>query len=636
MFRLLISFLLLSTISFAQEKSYYALTIPGQPVKQGQTITINYTPAKTNLAKASGDISATAVLYTKGSANGYDISLKPGKRGVYTGSVTISDSSDAVAFQFKRGKANDNNEGNGYFFPVADASGNLAPNSNFSLAMIVGGDYFAGVESPKAELSKTYYTRWMEDNRTEKTLGDRLRVATMSNDTATVCSLVENYASYATATEGEFNSLGFYATQFCKKPELAKKITEYAQAKFPEGNWRNSPWIMNTRGAKTAAEKMVWYNAYNLAFPKAKDDDKSAAKTQILPLVIRAAAQQLDLATFEKGMTELAKLEKREMERAGMLNTFAWAAAEKDTLLEKATELSKQSLDIIEKEKVEMAAKAPYWSPAQYTEQLNSNYGMYADTYGYLLMKQGRDDSAYAYLDHATRINYYSSADVNDRLLQSMEKTKTPKEIVGRIETIILGGGYKAETMQDRYLKYAQQAGMGAPQANLEKVLATAKDIKYGEYKAKMVNKDPVNFELKDINGIPVNLAGLKGKVVVIDFWATWCGPCLASFPGMQKAVDATKNDPEVAMLFVNTWQREEDKLANAKDFMAKNPNYTFHVVMDDKDEMITDYGVSGIPTKFVLDKNGRIRFVSVGYNGDTDKTRDEMLMMIDLAKDAK
>jgi thiol-disulfide isomerase/thioredoxin len=135
---------------------------------------------------------------------------------------------------------------------------------------------------------------------------------------------------------------------------------------------------------------------------------------------------------------------------------------------------------------------------------------------------------------------------------------------------------------------------------------------------------------LKDLDGNEVSLTSLKGKTVIVDFWATWCGPCLASFPAMQKAVEKFSGNDKVKFLFVNTWERVEDKIQNAKDFIAKN-KYPFQVLMDLDNSVITSYKVSGIPTKFIIDKNGNIRFKSVGYNGDPDAMVEEISTMISL-----
>ncbi|HRO71247.1 MAG TPA: TlpA disulfide reductase family protein, partial [Chitinophagaceae bacterium] len=127
--------------------------------------------------------------------------------------------------------------------------------------------------------------------------------------------------------------------------------------------------------------------------------------------------------------------------------------------------------------------------------------------------------------------------------------------------------------------------------------------------------------------------SSLKGKVVVVDFWATWCGPCKASFPGMQKMVSKYKDKDDVRFIFVDTWERVENKEKNAADFIAGN-KYSFHVLMDNDNKVVEDFKVEGIPTKFVIDKDGLIRFKSVGFDGSDDKLVKELTAMIEMAAD--
>ena len=101
--------------------------------------------------------------------------------------------------------------------------------------------------------------------------------------------------------------------------------------------------------------------------------------------------------------------------------------------------------------------------------------------------------------------------------------------------------------------------------------------------------------------------------------------------PGMNKAMAKYKDDENVKFLFVDTWESVDDKLKNAKDFMEKK-KYPFYVLMDDENKMVEDFKVSGIPTKFIIDKEGKIRFKSVGFGGNDDSLVEELSTMIELA----
>jgi peroxiredoxin len=100
----------------------------------------------------------------------------------------------------------------------------------------------------------------------------------------------------------------------------------------------------------------------------------------------------------------------------------------------------------------------------------------------------------------------------------------------------------------------------------------------------------------------------------------------------MQLAVNKYKNDPNVAFVFIDSWEKGTDKLKNAADFIASK-SYTFNVLIDNDDKVISSYGVTGIPTKYVLDRNGKIRFKAIGFEGSDEGLAEELSLMIEAAK---
>jgi len=111
----------------------------------------------------------------------------------------------------------------------------------------------------------------------------------------------------------------------------------------------------------------------------------------------------------------------------------------------------------------------------------------------------------------------------------------------------------------------------------------------------------PVEIKLKDVLGNTVSLSDFRGKIVFLNFWATWCPPCIIEMPSMEKLHRRFK-DKNFVMVAVNSQETD----AQVKSFFEKN-KLSFTALLDSSGEVGSWFGVNALPTTFVLDKQGRI-----------------------------
>ena len=119
--------------------------------------------------------------------------------------------------------------------------------------------------------------------------------------------------------------------------------------------------------------------------------------------------------------------------------------------------------------------------------------------------------------------------------------------------------------------------------------------------------QDPVNFTLSLLNGGNAALSSYKGKVVILNFWATWCPPCRSEMPSMDILYQRFKNQG-LEILAVDIGEDQ----TTVQEFIRTN-RHTFPVLLDKDTKVSSQYGVSAIPTTFILDRQGKIIGTLVG-----------------------
>ncbi len=608
----------------AQPLTIGHLTISNEHPKPGDNLDLNYNSDKNVEA---------FYAYMVGNKNyplDIDFSEKDGEQKA---SIKIPDSAVALAFIIKSEDKYDDNDKKGYLVPLYTKDEDQINGSNAAMAFYAlqyGPDY--GIKTD----SKTV----VEDINADLVANPALKAnwdvtylgLVYRQDKAKGEMLINDYLASLSKkidrTEKDYSSMSdlYYTLGERSKSD---SITNIAVGKFPNGNAAKYSVAGQFQQESDFNKKVDLFTKYSESNVKLGNTGNYMAGT-----LARSYYQQKDMENFEK---YLSKVEDKSS-RASILNNFAWPMAESGKNLDEAEALSKKSLDLITDLQKNLDDKPDYYTVNQYKKNLESMYRMYADTYAFILFKQGKIKEAIAYQekahDHKGR-----NTEANERYIDYLMADNQYETAKDKAEDFIKVG-HGNEKIKEAYRTTYLKANPSA--TDVEENLIAFEKVAYAtqvsEIKKTMLDEDAPSFTLKDMKGTDISLESLKGKTVILDFWATWCGPCIASFPGMQEVVSKYKNDAKVVLLFVDTFERGPNREKMVEDFIKSN-KYDFHVVYDPEIdgstgfEVAGKYDISGIPTKVIIGPDGRMKFKSVGYSGSNEKLVKEMDIMIDILK---
>ena len=547
-----------------------------------------------------------------------------------TATITIPDSISAIAFNFKVDDDYANNNNEGFLFSVVDNDEKMAIDVEASKQnyIINYGENF-GIEGNAKDALNALENALEKNPELKKEWIDRHIYLARQVDAKTAKDVSDMYLSEFSTKPAEtledYNTLTSVYNGM-RDSKRSDSILKIAAEKFPDSDLALRSVINNFFDTKELSALETIFNLHKDKLLKSK------YSSFVIETLAKANYNKGNIEAFE----DYLNLQNNKTDKASLYNTIAWPKAEKGEDIEGAMTLSKKSLELIKSEQKAPQNKPPYYTPKQYEKSLESTYNMYADTYALLAFKNGDLKEAINYQKIA--IGQGESPEMNERYIQFLKADNQHNNIVEEASEFIKEGQSTAN-IKANFIEAIQKTDNSKnPKTLLAKLEAKAKEKEFNRIRKTLIDEEAPDFTVKSLNGDVVTLSDLKGKTVVLDFWATWCGPCIASFPGMQKVVTKYKDDDSVVFLFVDTFESGKDRIEKVSKFIEDNA-YSFNVLIDpinednDKYDVASAYKVSGIPTKVIIGPGGRINFKSVGFSGSAEKIVSEIDTMVELLK---
>lgn len=590
---------------------------------QGELITISYIPVEALFTNTSNLI-AVALPFGKFVDNKIEIPMTL-EENKWIANVTIPDSTLGIFLFFSDGENRDMNNGNGYIVHLYGKDGNYIPGTFAGLATAYSSWISIIDLDPDQEKAFQLFEKEFAINPNAKRDFLNYYLSSIFNidkeygktrilEELSEINLQENL------TEDTYSLLINWYDRL-KESGISAKLKKIVNEKYPNGQYAQMQKFMTFRQIKELDQKVQAAEEYFNVYPN------GYYTTNIGYDLIRSYTQAEKFIDANNFLTS-----KFTNATASNYNSLAWAMSQKDDNLELALDIAQKGIEVGRAQlKNQSQPKPPYYSENEWLKSGKVSLAMVLDTYGIIATKLGKKESALTAFEEAVTLSDKSEPELNENYSASLIENGNFRKAIFNLEEFISSGHSTAKMKEllkeafvrinitdegfDKYYSKFEEAAKKKIMAKLEK---------------EIINEPAPQFSLIDLEGKEISLSDFKGKSVIVDFWATWCGPCLASFPGMKTAVEKFENSGQAKFLFVNTWENVENKKQNAADFIVKN-KYPFQVLMDEKNEVIASYKVSGIPTKFIIDKNGNVRFKSVGFNGNADEMVYEIGLMLEM-----
>lgn len=242
-----------------------------------------------------------------------------------------------------------------------------------------------------------------------------------------------------------------------------------------------------------------------------------------------------------------------------------------------------------------------YLTDQEVLDHRNKYYARNLAQYGNFLLANNKIDSAIYYIKMAAvQLAKFEIPDLNKLLIETLKKYGENEEAENYLEEI------------DKDLK--SDPFLDALNGNSTTSNNNSISSKSNYDELILLNEPLPFFEFENDNGTLIIKSDLKGKIIVLDFWATWCGPCIAKFNPLYNLQKKYSNNKNIEFYFINTSEKGDNIKERAMTLIT-NKGLPFKVLFDFKNKAKNKLGVHGLPTLLILDDDSNIRYREEGFD---------------------
>ncbi|SIS63839.1 X-Pro dipeptidyl-peptidase (S15 family) [Filimonas lacunae] len=639
--------------SFAQTGGSFDVQ-PQRPTG-GSTITVTYHPD--SVLRKSAAVKGIMYIYdTLYRWHTYDLPMKKQNDTAWKGEYALPGDAGFIAWRFTDGDYYDNNNDMGYFCMINSVHGGNAGGAEAGYGLLRSPSYGFGVPGyfKNYSISDTATYMWLSNEILRHSAVARFPlvmpylVANMRFKGAekgiNTAGLAAAYlAKNINGEESRLVKLLLIHQIYLKDSVVIDSIKQALQQQFPNGALARLKAYQAIYADRNPDKQLELAVAFVRAYPF---NEAQEEVNQLLGIDYDKAYRSLFAIAIARQKTELVMeflpgaplIRLAEVYYKSVEIPYAdWKSVSAENIAPMAAAI----MGRLQYLKTHQPAAFWYYSPSEWLAYIDKMFKSDYVTQAEIELENGHVKEALQLVETAQREYQYSRTILNETQVRVLEKTgntKQMREVLEKSIRLNQTSGYMINLLKKQYLATHAKA----TSAMVDSYLESLKDEHTMELMREEIKKDlrkekAADFTLQERNAGMAGLSSCKGKIVVLDFWATWCAPCKAGMAGMKMVADKYSKDTNVVFFFVDTQERDPEYKQKVNTFLQQMHYDNFRILFDNGEETYAKYAkqihTSGIPFKIVINQQGILNFANVGYKGSPTGLADEISTMIEMAR---